>query len=85
MVPDHPDSPGAELSRQAREWLKTQWTGESFMAIGTQDPVFNPTAMNALRKIIKGCPQPYEIEDAGHFVQEWGDKVAVKALQAFGL
>ena len=85
MVPDHPDSPGAELSRQAREWLKTQWTGESFMVIGTQDPVFNPTAMNALRKIIRGCPQPYEIADAGHFVQEWGDKVAVKALEAFGL
>ena len=41
--------------------------------------------MNALRKIIRGCPQPYEIADAGHFVQEWGDKVAVKALEAFGL
>jgi haloalkane dehalogenase/tRNA(adenine34) deaminase len=25
MVPDHPEAPGAELSRRAREWLKTEW------------------------------------------------------------
>ncbi len=85
MVPDHPDAPGADLSRKAREWLKTKWNGDSFMVIGMQDPVFNPKAMNALRMIIKGCPKPYEVSDAGHFVQEWGDIVATEALKAFGL
>jgi haloalkane dehalogenase/tRNA(adenine34) deaminase len=85
MVPDHPQAPGAELSRRAREWLKTAWAGESFMAVGMQDPVLGPPVMKALRKLIQACPEPFEIADAGHFVQEWGDIVAKKALEAFGI
>ena len=85
MVPDHPQAPGAELSRRAREWLKTAWSGESFMAIGMKDPVLGPPVMNGLRKLIQGCPEPLEIDDAGHFVQEWGEVVARKALEVFGL
>ena len=85
MVPDHPQAPGAELSRRARGWLKTAWAGESFMAVGMQDPVLGPPVMKALRKLIQGCPEPFEIADAGHFVQEWGDVVAHKALETFGL
>ncbi|MBW1816316.1 MAG: haloalkane dehalogenase, partial [Deltaproteobacteria bacterium] len=42
-----------------------------------------PPVMLALKKIIRGCPEPYEVEDAGHFVQEWGDVVATRALEAF--
>ncbi|MBW2442386.1 MAG: alpha/beta fold hydrolase [Deltaproteobacteria bacterium] len=85
MVPDHPQAPGAELSRRAREWLKTAWSGESFMAVGMQDPVLGPPVMKALRKLIQGCPEPFEITEAGHFVQEWGEVVARKALEAFGI
>ena len=85
MVPDHPKAQGAELSRRAQEWLKTEWAGESFMAIGMQDPVLGPPVMRRLRKYIKGCPEPFEIADAGHFVQEWGEAVARKALNAFGI
>jgi pimeloyl-ACP methyl ester carboxylesterase len=85
MVPDNPQAPGAELSRRAREWLKTAWSGESFMAVGMQDPVLGPPVMKALRKLIQGCPEPFEITEAGHFVQEWGEVVARKALEAFGI
>ncbi|CAB1060002.1 Haloalkane dehalogenase (EC [Olavius sp. associated proteobacterium Delta 1] len=85
MVPDSPDAPGAALSRKARDWLKTDWSGETFMAIGMQDAVLGPPVMNNLRKLIKGCPAPYEIPEAGHFVQEWGDVVAKRALEAFDL
>jgi pimeloyl-ACP methyl ester carboxylesterase len=85
MVPDHPEAQGAEISRRAREWLKTAWSGASFMAIGMQDPVLGPPVMKGLRKFIQGCPEPLEIADAGHFVQEWGDEVARKALEAFGI
>jgi pimeloyl-ACP methyl ester carboxylesterase len=85
MVPDHPEAQGAELSRRAGEWLKTEWAGESFMAIGMQDPVLGPPVMMGLRNFIKGCPEPFEIAGAGHFVQEWGDLVAQKALAVFGL
>jgi hypothetical protein len=41
--------------------------------------------MMELRKNIKGCPQPLEISEAGHFVQEWGEGLAQKALEVFGL
>jgi pimeloyl-ACP methyl ester carboxylesterase len=85
MVPDHPDAPGAALSRRAAEWLRSEWSGESFMAVGMTDPVLGPPVMKALRSVIKGCPEPYEVKEAGHFVQEWGDVVAKKALEAFGL
>ena len=85
MVPDSPDAPGAALSRRAREWLNTEWSGETFMAIGLQDPVLGAPVMHHLRKLIRGCPAPYEMPEAGHFVQEWGDVVAQKALESFGL
>ena len=85
MVPDTPDSGGAALSRSARQWLKTKWSGETFMAIGMRDPVLGPPVMKALGKIIANCPQPFEIAEAGHFVQEWGGDVAKKALEAFRL
>ncbi len=84
MVPDRPDAPGAELSRAAREWLQTSWTGPVFMAVGMKDPVLGPPVMGALRKYITDCPEPYEHAEAGHFVQEWGEDIARKALAAFG-
>jgi haloalkane dehalogenase len=75
LVPDRPDAPGAEVSRRARDWWRNRWTGTTFMAIGMQDPVIPPPAMYALAQIIRGCPPPLELIEAGHFVQEWGDRV----------
>lgn len=83
LVPDRPDAPGAALSRRAAAWWSTEWRGKSFMAIGMQDPVLTPAAMERLRQLIRGCPEPLRIEAAGHFVQEWGDEVARAALSAF--
>ena len=83
MVPDNPDAPGGEISRQARDWLRRDWQGRTFMAVGMQDPILGPGAMNALRKLIRGCPPPFELAQAGHFVQEWGEVVAAKALEYF--
>ena len=54
------------------------------MAIGMQDPVLGPPAMHVLRKLITNCPEPMEIADGGHFVQEWGDSVAKAALAHWG-
>jgi pimeloyl-ACP methyl ester carboxylesterase len=81
MVPASPDAPGAALSQQTRKWLQTKWSGGSFMAIGMQDPVLGPPVMRALQKIILNCPKPFGLDEAGHFVQEWGGKVAGKALE----
>ncbi len=85
LVPDHLDAPGAKVSRLARDWLQNKWSGESFMAVGMQDPVLGPSVMRVLRTYIKGCPKPFRIKDAGHFVQEWGDQIAKKALQVFAM
>jgi pimeloyl-ACP methyl ester carboxylesterase len=81
LVPDRPDAPGAAVSRRARDWWQNAWQGESFMAVGTRDPVLGPPVMQALRKLIRGCQEPYLHPVGGHFLQEWGEDVAREALR----
>lgn len=83
IVPDRPDAPGAELSRRARQWLRSHWDGPVFMAIGMKDPVLGPPVMRALRNNIRNCPAPFEHSEAGHFAQEWGEEIARAALATF--
>jgi pimeloyl-ACP methyl ester carboxylesterase len=85
LLPTSYDAPGADISRKARDWLQNEWTGESFMAIGMADPVLGPPMMQILRDMIPRCPEPLEIQEATHFVQEWGEVVAKKALEAFNI
>jgi len=84
IVPDNPDAEGAELSRRVRRWWNTKWDGQTFMAVGMQDPILGPPAMKYLREQIRHCPPPMEVAEAGHFVQEWGEKIAERALEVFG-
>jgi haloalkane dehalogenase len=83
LVPEKPTDPGAALSREAADFWRTQWSGQTFMAIGMQDPVLTPPTMHALARLIRGCPEPFEFAEAGHFVQEWGETVADRALASF--
>ena len=83
IVPDRQDADGAELSRAVRQWLRTEWNGETFMAVGMRDPVLGMPAMAYLQKQIRNCPPPLKLNEAGHFTQEWGQEVARSALQAF--
>lgn len=83
IVPVTTAMDGAAQSKKAAAWWATEWTGPTFMAVGVQDPVLGPPAMKALRRIIRGCPEPLMLEGAGHFVQEMGDVVAKAALEAF--
>jgi pimeloyl-ACP methyl ester carboxylesterase len=85
LVPDHADAPGAEISRQAARFWSEQWQGDSFMAIGMQDPVLGPPVMQALRQVIRDCPEPMPVAEGGHFVQEHGGPIAEAALRRFGL
>ncbi len=82
MVADSPDMPGAERSRQARDWWTNEWNGKSLMAVGMRDPVLGPPAMSYLHGLIRNCPPPMHIEDGGHFVQEWGEQIAAEAVKA---
>lgn len=80
LVPEHPNAEGAAISREAREWFRTQWSGRSFMAVGMQDPVLGAPVMRYVRSQIRGCPEPFEVTDGGHFLQEWGEQVARAAF-----
>ena len=83
LVPERPDAPGAALSRRARDFLSREWRGASFMAIGMQDPVLGPAVMRNLHRHIRGCPVPMEVAEGGHFLQEWGARIAANALAHF--
>ncbi len=84
MVPEFPDSDGAAVSRQARDFWRDQWQGKTMMAIGAQDPVLGPAVMQQLRTQIRGCPEPVVLEQAGHFVQEHGAAIAEQAVREIG-
>ncbi|GJL95220.1 MAG: haloalkane dehalogenase [Hyphococcus sp.] len=76
---------GLETSLKARKFWTEDWSGDAYMAIGMQDPVLGPPAMHYLRSMIKDCPEPVEVAEAGHFVQEWGESIAREALERFGI
>lgn len=82
LVPDGPEADGAALSRRARAWWRNEWTGKSCMVIGMTDPVLGPPVMTKLREVIRNCPPPIEIAEAGHFVQEWAPLFMEQALAA---
>jgi len=83
MVPDSPDADGAAISRQARSFWQNDWTGQTLMVVGAQDPVLGPPVMLELQALIRGCGEPVVLEQAGHFVQEHGESVARQALAFF--
>jgi haloalkane dehalogenase/tRNA(adenine34) deaminase len=89
LVPDvalhGAEAPGIAVSRDAMAFWRERWAGQSFMAIGMRDPVLGPPAMRWLHGVIRNCPPPLEVPEAGHFVQEWGAPIAAAALASFGL
>lgn len=84
LVMTDPGMEGVETSKRAARFWQAEWAGESFMAVGAQDPVLGPGQMEELRALIKNCPEPMMIEDGGHFVQEWGEPIARAALMRWG-
>jgi pimeloyl-ACP methyl ester carboxylesterase len=85
LVPDGEDADGAAVSRLAQAYWREVWRGDSFMAIGMQDPVLGPAVMRPLQRVIHGCPEPMEVAHGGHFVQEQGEPIARAALAHFQL
>ncbi len=85
MVPALEAADGAGISRQALQFWQHEWTGQSLMAVGMQDPVLGLPVMRVLQKNIRNCPEPMLIEQAGHFVQEHGEPIAQAAVRYFKL
>lgn len=73
---------GAAEARAALVFWSEEWTGQSFMAIGADDP--DAEEMHVLRSQIRGCPEPLVVPEAGRFVQEWGEPLIRAALHSFG-
>lgn len=84
LVPTDRDMDGVDVSRAAIRWWRDEFGGPSLMAIGMRDPVLGPAVMNRLLPLIRGCPEPMELDEAGHFVQEWGTPVAQRAVEEWG-
>jgi tRNA(adenine34) deaminase len=85
MVPDHPQAPGAALSRAARDFWRTDWAGRSLLFVGAQDPVLGTPVMAQLQQTVRGCPPPVVLPQAGHFLQEHGEAIARQAVEYFRL
>jgi haloalkane dehalogenase len=83
LVPVLPGMDGIEHEQRARQFWSEQWSGESFMAIGMRDAVLGEPVMRELRSQIRNCPEPMLVEEAGHFVQEYGEPIAQRALAHF--
>jgi tRNA(adenine34) deaminase len=83
MVPEFENSEGAAISRLAREFWRDSWTGQTMMAIGCKDPVLGQPVMLKLQQLICGCPPPLLLDQAGHFVQEHGEPIALAAVKFF--
>ena len=84
LVMTRPEMPGVEEARAAARFWENDWSGQSFMAYGAKDPVFDPSFMESFRTRIKGCPPAMVVAEGGHFVQEWGGEIATAALRSFG-
>ncbi len=82
---DGADAAPIVLAREAAAFWRERWQGDSFMAVGMQDPVLGPPVMQALRRQIRGCSEAFEVAEGGHFVQEWGGPIARAALKHFRL
>ena len=86
LIPRSMDAPGIETGKNAARFWSNDWNGKSFMAIGMKDRMLGPRIMGYMRTVIRDCPAPLELADAGHFVQESdGARVALSALDSFGL
>ena len=84
MVPEFQDDDGAAVSRAAREFWRHQWQGRSLIAVGLQDPVLGLSVMEQLRAEIESSSEAMRMENAGHFVPEFGTVIAEKAALCFG-
>lgn len=83
MVPERPDDDGAAVSREARAFWRHQWQGRSMLAVGLQDPVLGEPVMQQLAESIRHASTPMRLPEAGHFVPEHGEPIALQACRHF--
>ena len=80
-LPTSPEMDGTQYAQRAIDFWSNQWNGWSVMGIGLQDPIFGLDSMEQLHQLIKNCPSPIQIREAGHFTQEHGRAIAEAAVR----
>ncbi|KAI9011661.1 putative haloalkane dehalogenase [Hyaloraphidium curvatum] len=86
MVPLDESYGGVDVGKMAGEfWSKGEGNKiPIFMAIGMKDLVIEPRVMYFLRnRFLTSTVATMELPDAGHFVQEWGERIIYRALDVF--
>lgn len=77
---------GVDISKNSMHMYQTSDQFKDvdvFMACGMKDPVLGPSVMKDLSKMWKNGCHYAEINNGGHFLQEWGDEVAKLAIDVF--
>ncbi|TPX30614.1 hypothetical protein SmJEL517_g05865 [Synchytrium microbalum] len=85
LVPEKGVKNGPPEGLRAREWLGSPEAAylKVFLAIGHQDPCIGSMVMRATASLFSSGCAILDLPEAGHFVQEWGQTVAAKALDYF--
>lgn len=86
IVMTDPTMEGVDVSKQAKAMYSTSdafKTEDIFVAVGMLDPVLGPPVMEVLSRMWKNGCWWFEVPDGGHFVQEKGEELARKAIEAF--
>ena len=83
LVPPSLACDAADVSRQALDFWRARWCGQTLMAVGAQDPLLGPPAMRDVQSVIRGCGEPLVLNPAGHFVPDHGESIARQALKYF--
>lgn len=86
VLPAFPHAPSYAEDLPGYAGLRMAWVDE-----GPSDAettflcIHGEPVMDELRSVIRGCPEPLKLPEAGHFVQEYGEGVARAALEHFGI
>jgi tRNA(adenine34) deaminase len=83
LVPGQADAEGAPRRRAARDFWQHDWQGRSLMAVGGARPGAGHARHAGAATHIRGCPPPIVLPQAGHFVPEHGQALAVQAVEYF--
>ena len=83
LLPQSLDGDASEVFRQALDFWRERWTGQTLMTIGAQDPLLGLPGMRDMHSVIRGRGGPLILNDTAHFVPDHGDSVARQALGYF--
>lgn len=86
LIMTSPEMEGVDVSKASLAFYTTSdifKAEDVFMACGMQDPVLGPRVMERLAEVWKNGCYYADIQEGGHFLQEWGDEVAKLAIQVF--